>query len=94
MVNRSPDFEDVNNEPESKVKRPPLPSIHITSKKYLNESGNTFDFLKRNPSRKVIHERKSLDKGQEMAQEVHAGEWKSLLQDSNLSSKDRYIKVT
>jgi hypothetical protein len=39
MVNRSPDFEDVNNEPEQKFKRPPLPSIHITSKKYLNESG-------------------------------------------------------
>ena len=48
MINHSPlKSEGGNNQ---QFKRPPLPSIHLTSQKYLN-TGRTFEFLKRKVER-------------------------------------------
>ena len=57
----------------------------MTTSKH-NNTGNTFEFLKRNAERKVMHDKKTLNEGQQMAQEVQAGDWKSLIEDTSMSA--------
>ena len=79
--NHSPMKSDIDSPDQPNgFKRPPLPSIHQTSQKYIN-TGRTYEFLKRNLEKKVIHDRHTLLQGQENAHDVNKGDWKSLIMD-------------
>ena len=78
----------------SSYKRPPLPSIHMISRKYDNKSGQTYEFLKRNTDRKVIHEKTPSEPRKRTADKVvDSEEWRSFLKDDKLSTRQRHEKM-
>ena len=96
IINHSPDIspdQDKTGTQSVKFKRPPLPSIHLTSSKYLNGTGKTFKYMKRDSSTKVMHDKKTLLGNKEKGQDIHAGDWKSIANDRTMSAKERNIKV-
>ena len=60
MINHSPTKSEATEVKQLlarlNYKRPPLPSIHLTSSKHFNNSGHKYGFLKRNSDRQVIHD--------------------------------------
>ena len=93
MINHSPSksvAETPDTQKNNKFKRPPLPSIHLTSSKHQN-SGQTFEFLKRKSKQVLIQ--KGGKRPSDSKSRVSAGDWKSLMEDQGLNNRQKTEKV-